>query len=180
MNNLTKREKLLVTVGLSLVVVFLAFNYLIQPAFNTYTEKTDLYTQLQFDRDLTVNKIAGEQNVMTIYNNTLENYSELAKMYPDEMSNQELDKLITGICLQHNLKPTSLGISSKSSGNDEQASAISNVAIRVSVNAGFSDLQRFINTINNTTYIQISNFSYSARDGAVDVDMDFNVQMLRG
>lgn len=178
MNSLTKREKLLLTVGLSMAIVYLAFTYLIKPAFDTYTEKTDFYTQLQFDRELTLSKVASEPSVVTIYNNTFEKYTELAKMYPDEMSNQDLDKLITGICLQHNLRPTSLGISAKKS-DDEQTSALTNVTLKVSVNTGYSDLQRFINTINDTVYIQISNFSYSAKDGAVDVDMDFNVQMLR-
>lgn len=176
MNGLTKRERILIIVGLSFVVLFLAYTYLISPAVDNYNEKTELYAQLQFDRDSTVNKIASEQNVMTIYDNTLASYNELKQLYPEEMSNQDLDNLITGICLKYNLRPTSLGISGN---RDDTETDIINATIKVSVNTNYYDLQRFINTINNTTYIQISMLNYSVNGETLDIDMDINVQMLK-
>lgn len=176
MSGLTKRERFLIVFGLSIVILFLAYTYLISPAVDNYNAKTELYAQLQFDRDMAVTKIASEPSVMAIYDKTLESYNELTKLYPDEMSNQDLDNLITGLCLKHNLRPTSLGISGN---RDDTESGIINATIKVSVNSDYYDLQRFVSMINNTTYIQISMFNYSVNGATIDADMDINVQMLK-
>jgi len=174
-SGLTKREKVLLIIGGSVLVLFVAFNYLIIPAYNAYVEAGIRLSDLEFERLETETKIAGRSGVEAVNERVLARYNELNAVFPENMTSYEADRLITGICNAHDLRPLYLDIGVKAA---EPGAAVTWMVMRVSVTAGHAEIQELINTVNNTAYMYISAFNYTVRDGVVAADIDFNVQML--
>lgn len=181
----------MIVIGLSVVVLFVSFNYLLVPAYNTYSERFDTYERLSFEKMLAEEKIMSEPATTAIYNRTAGEYEQKSKLVSKELSNLELDRLITGICLNQGLIPTSLSIvpaktappaETDSAGEEPAPPGIRSADVKVRVNSSYKNLQDLIDEINEISYIYISAFSYKydAKNSGADniqADIDFRVLM---
>lgn len=170
---LTKREKILIIIGVAFLVLFGAGNFLIIPAYNDYVEKSERVVDLRFEKMDIEMKIAGRANDEAIRDRTLERYDNLAASFQNRMSNYDIDKLITGIITDHNLMPINLNIK-----DVDYDSTVSKRPVSVSMIADHSSIKNLITTINSTDYIYITMFNYTMKDGALIVDIDFNLLIL--
>jgi hypothetical protein len=170
---MTKREKILVIIGVTFLILFGAGNYLIIPAYNDYVEKSESVLELRFSKMETEMKLDSKPSVVVVQENMRERYHALAAQFQGRLTSYEIDNLFTGILMQHDIDPISLSFNTV-----ESEGAVSSELVRVSAVADYWSIQRLINMINNTDYIYISYFNYTVRDGWLAVDIDFNVQML--
>lgn len=172
---LTNREKALLFIAAIVGVVFLAFNFLIMPTYDLYTGMLDEYDALTAEKMLLEIKLQNEESTRTGHDNAENAYNEAVRPYPAVMPNEEVDRILTGICLKNNLAPVMLGLSdAKAFGTDEKNGSSNpedgeaqNPPVFVVVTANmvligdYDSLKNLINTVDSMSYIRISRVSYS-------------------
>lgn len=108
---LTKREKVLIIIAASILVIFVSFKFVFQPVYNKYYTTTEKNSQLDTDKQLMEIKLMNEAAIKAGFNRAQISHDESKKYFPEVLTNEQLDRLITGICLKNNVKPTLLGMS---------------------------------------------------------------------
>ncbi|MCL1819040.1 MAG: hypothetical protein FWG36_00115 [Oscillospiraceae bacterium] len=171
---LTGREKILISIVIAAGALFLAFNFLIVPAFNNYSDKSEEVEILKTEKALAEDKIATYLSKVENYNRTREEFDEIKALFPESLTSYELDQLLTELCKRHGLDPTYLDIYSRP---PAEGAAMTNATLRVSVSTQYPDITRFVTTINSIDYLQLSSFNYILKEDFITVDMGVNVQM---
>jgi hypothetical protein len=172
-SGLTKRERILIIVGVTVLVLFGSFNYLIVPAYNSYVDKLERVDDLRILEMETQMKLAQRSGLEGIRDRIREEFNTLAATFQPKMSNYEFDNLVTGIIVRHDLFPMFLSMEIP-----ESEGAVSTASAKMTASSDYWNIQRLINTINSTSYIYISSFNYSVSEGGLNVDIDFKVQTL--
>lgn len=174
-NGLTKREKVLLFIAAVLFIGILGFKFLLTPAYVAYDNAKTKHDNLANTKQIVEQKIENESNTRQSYTDALTNFEDVETLYPPIMTNEELDILITSMCLEHKLKPTMLGMSVREqetpdtkpvpedSGDDapQDASLFAVTTATINATGSFSDLQNLIKTVEKISYIKISAMSYS-------------------
>ena len=192
---LSKREKILILVAVVVVLIYGAFQFGITPVYNKYSEKQLKYEDLSYEKKLLDEKLKNRYDIRENYTNSEENFIEIKEQYPNIMSNEEIDRVLTGICLQNKLNPTLLGISDgtasgKTLGQQaskkeetQKTSFFTVVTATMNLRGDYASLKGLINTVNEIAYIRISRVSFSFdREGtgasASNISVFFEVTML--
>lgn len=110
-SGLTKREKVLIIIAVSIVVIFVAFKFVFLPVYDKYYETTEKNAQLDTDKQLMELKLLNEKLIKESFKKAQAKHDDSKKHFPEIMTNEELDRLITGLCLENNVIPTLLGMS---------------------------------------------------------------------
>jgi|GEM_PF-2213548 len=116
---LSKREKILIFIAVIVVLVFVAFQFLIMPSYNRYTAKLDEYNNLDYEKELLDMKFQSEELTRNNYIDFEQDFMEIKERYPAVMSNEELDRMMTGLCLENKLNPVMLEISVEDTPEEE-------------------------------------------------------------
>lgn len=196
---LTKREKMLLFIMAIMLVGYIGGNFLIKPAFQKMSDLELERDNIQMQADMTrlkieaipVSKINGEK-LLSEVNNSMSNISTFK-------NDEDVDKMLTGICKDSGLKPRSLAIKSDpyskidfetkfnklNKPEDEEAvideelpvansENYTRVAhVNMSVSGSFSNLLSFFENINDNPYLAVQSFSSSLRGNTKDNITEF-------
>ncbi|MGL4789807.1 MAG: hypothetical protein ACRCW1_00240, partial [Anaerotignaceae bacterium] len=111
---------------------------------------------------------------------------DIRNRYPQEMPNEEVDKLLTGICLENRLYPTMLGISdikrTQFSGETEDVALLANaphfavITVAMNVNGDYESLKSLINHVERIEYIRISGLTYAKNQSQQGTEEKFSLK----
>lgn len=174
--HLSKREKVLVMLAICVGLGFLAIKFVILPAFTAQGVAEELLLTRTSEKQLMEMKLSNESVIRETYNKKKEKYEEVKDIYPAAMTNERLDKLITGICLEYNINPNSLGMSTvqqdavaaagPEAADAPEKSIFTTANVNVSANGSYGDLLRLIDYVDKTPYMKINLLSYSEPRGS--------------
>lgn len=92
------------------LILFLAFNYLIMPAITRYQDNVATEDALTLQLEEMQNTISLKPTVESTIEVQETTLNELNEGFYDLMANQEIDELMTGLVLEHDLFPVYLSI----------------------------------------------------------------------
>lgn len=109
---LTKRERALIYILIIIIIVFIGGNYILKPSYEKWNllklEKQELEIQ-KFDME---QKISEIDILKTDIDKINLNISESTKNISPFLKDEDIDNMITSLCIFHNLKPVNLSIRS--------------------------------------------------------------------
>ena len=191
MNTLTKREKFLIFVAIIVFLIFAVFQLGINPLYKNYIESTDEYNTLYAEKQFVENKIKNEEKNRTNYQKIKKQYENIEKRYPALIPSEEVDKILTDLCVKNNLKTTHLGLSTpveyiwqpekNTIRNIPQNVAVSNenspsqpeeekpvpafviVTATMNLNGTYNAMKNLVNAVDKIDYIRITQLSLSGK-----------------
>lgn len=182
MKNLSKREKVLLYV-LALVMIFsFSLYYLIIPSIE---KLDDVKIQLEETKLLKLEMSEKLQSIENKRNNitkTNQEINSISSEFLPLMENNEIESLITGILVNHNMAPEKLLISDSQeavSVSDEPGlSYVTKRYISTKMNGTFADLKEVIGDIDERGSLRISAFTTDGNlEQNIDISIDFEVFM---
>jgi len=163
---LSKREKMLLfAVGL-LVIIYLAIQFAIIPLADRYTtgveERSSLTTERWFvDADISNLPSIRESNATAS-----EQFEQIKLEYPLLIPNEEIDPILTNLCINNGLKPTSLNFTGSTlapeSENAEQAALFTIVSVTMTVTGNYNSILRLLDDVDSKQYMRITNLGYAS------------------
>jgi len=171
---LSKRERILI-IGLAVVLVaYLAVQFGVRPLLDRYDIVQKEFFRLSDERDAYERNIASETLILDGNKKAREDYEELKKKFPALMPNEEIDHILTGLCIKYGLRPIMLYISDpaplqtekgeSSDGADDGSLAVfMKVTATMNVNSSFSALEDLVTAVEKIEYIRIIFENYSAK-----------------
>jgi len=198
---LSKREKILIFIAVIVVLVFVAFQFFIMPVYSKYTAKSDEYDNLSYEKEQLDMKIRSEELTRNNYIDLENDFMEIKESYPAVMSNEELDRMMTGLCLENKLNPVKLEISveetaeegteaqTESAGEEtdstedetdsaeEQAVPFVVATVKMNLGGDYNSMKGLIDTVEGKDYIQITQISY-AKEKDTSTPSDSNISVI--
>ncbi len=113
--SISKREKILIFAASILIIVLVMFQFVITPLYNGYTKKQNELNDLTAEMTALDEKLANEKASRQRLNKANETYKDIIKRYPLLMPNEDIDRLLTGICVENKLNPIMLGMTAVTS-----------------------------------------------------------------
>lgn len=178
--HLSKREKVLVVLALCVGLGFLGFKFLIIPALDMHSAAIEKLSALTIERQLMEMKLSGESTTKEAYEKKLLKYDEVQDIYPAPLTNENLDKLITGICLENSIITESLGMSTiktlpaaavATPENEAAVPTIFTVAsVNVTASGSYESLMNLIDYAQETPYVMITLLSFSGSKDATAIE----------
>ena len=202
---LSKRERILIFIAAIVVLVFVAFQFFIMPAYNKYTAKLDEYDNLSYEKELLDMEFRSEELTRNNYIDFEKEFIEIKERYPVVMSNEELDRMMTGLCLENKLNPVMLEISVEETAEEEtevqteeqpesaeeetdsaeeqtdsaEEQKVPFVVATVTMNLSgdYNSMKGLIDTMEGIDYIQITQISY-AKEKDTGTPSDSNISVI--
>lgn len=189
---LSKREKVLISIAAVFALSFILFKFAIIPTYNNYMSKQEELDSLYYQKMLLEIKLQSEASVHENYDKAQKTYDAIIEQYPSVIPNEEIDRLLTGICLQNSMSVTSLKISnaidyimsqeeSESKGISQNSAAFTIVKANMSLKGEYDSLKNLIDTVERIDYIRISQISYSRNKDtdSSSISITFEVMMFK-
>lgn len=117
MKKLTKREKLLLYVLACFLIGFFGIYFVILPSFSSYQVVNDQVMEAQFTKESMEMAIDSIPSTMQARDDANANLANLKMGFPQAKTNEELDMLLTQLCLDYSLSPKVLAIASNEIGD---------------------------------------------------------------
>lgn len=133
MKKLSKREKLLIYVLACFLIGFFGIYFVILPSYRNYQVVSDQAAEAQFTQESMAMAIDGIPSTMQARDEATTTLAILKAPFPQKLTNEGLDMLLTQLCLDYSLSPKVLAIESNGMDSvltfvpyisDEQASAV--------------------------------------------------------
>lgn len=112
MKKLTKREKLLIYILGCALIGFFGLYFVILPSFRSYQVVNDQAAEAQFTQESMTMAIDGIPATMQTRDEATANLASLKTPFPQKLTNEGLDKLLTQLSLDYSLSPKVLSIQS--------------------------------------------------------------------
>ena len=93
------------------LIIFFSFRFFIFPGIEKHQDLISQKDTLTFQKEEMQQTISSKAATEQLIEQQKDNLSESAEGFYEVMENQQLDELLTGLALQHNLFPVSLNIS---------------------------------------------------------------------
>ena len=175
--SLSKREKILLFITAVLIVGFLAIRFAVIPAYRHYNIVLEEHFNLSYEMEMMKMKIAEEETALKMLAEATLLFEEVKEKYPILLPNEEIDRILTGICVDSGMNPMSLSISDyvvfvppgpegeetpgEIEDEDEAVYALSTVAAQMTARGTYDSLKNFIDRTDNIDYIDIKNLSFT-------------------
>lgn len=114
MKKLTKREKLLIYILGCFLIGFFGIYFVILPSFKIYQVVNDQAAEAQFTQESMAMAIDGIPSTMQARDDATSELAILKAPFPQKLTNEGLDMLLTQLCLDYSLSPKVLAIQSNS------------------------------------------------------------------
>jgi len=173
-SGLSNREKILL-LGLAVVViVYLTVQFAIVPLYDSHEESREELYRLSAERDTYERNISNETLILDGNKDAREKYTEVKKRFPPLMPNEEIDYILTGLCIENGLRPIMLRISDPiplsetaqhAEGTDE-ANAVPvfmKVTATMNVNGSFIALEDLVAAVGPIEYMRVTVINYATR-----------------
>lgn len=112
MKKLTKREKLLIYILGCALIGFFGLYFVILPSFRSYQVVNDQAAEAQFTQESMTMAIDSIPASMQTRDEATANLASLKTSFPQKLTNEGLDKLLTQLSLDYSLSPKVLSIQS--------------------------------------------------------------------
>ena len=93
------------------LIIFFAFRFFVFPGIEKHQNLTSQKDTLTYQKEEMQQTISSKAATEQLIEKQKDNLAESAEGFYEVMENQQLDELLTGLALQHNLFPVSLNIS---------------------------------------------------------------------
>lgn len=112
MKKLTQREKVLIYVLGCLLIAFFGFYFVIMPSYENYRVVSDQAAEAQFTQESMSMAIDGVPSTMQARDEATVTLTSLKTPFPQKLTNEGLDMLLTQLCLDYGLAPKVLAVES--------------------------------------------------------------------
>ncbi|MCL2538759.1 MAG: hypothetical protein FWE66_00315 [Oscillospiraceae bacterium] len=167
-HGLNKREKMLIMITAAIAIVALGLQFVILPLNREVAAKRDLYDILDIKALEVDEKLQREAMIIRQHQRAEDAVGEMNKIYPNRLPNEEIDRVITRLCMSNGLSPQSLQIGTPNTvkltgeaGTRREASAFCTVLINMSLSGDFYAFRRLVDDVNRTENIRFNRFSYN-------------------
>lgn len=198
---LSKSEKRMIFIGALVILCFVAFQFLINPMYKSISVLEEEYGALVSQKEYLEAKIQNEPIARAAHESAVEALEGVKARYPEALPNEEIDKLLSSMCLENNLYPVRLGISageirkkapvesedgSVVEPEVEQAPAYTTVMALMELDGDYDSLKGLVSEVEKTDYIRITKLTYSSLpdDSGTDnqmsagISVQFEITML--
>ena len=164
---MTKREKILIFTALVILIGFVSIRFVIMPLRDAYDARLEEYENLSLEREMLEIKFINEDITRLGFENAQASFDDLRGRYPEFMSNPEIDRVLTGICVRNGLTPVSLSIRDPvgfgaAGGDDEDGGhGVRIIVASMTLNGGYDSLQNLIAAVERTEHVRIVRLSFS-------------------
>jgi hypothetical protein len=110
MKKLTKREKLLIYILGCALIGFFGLYFVLLPSFRSYQVVNDQAAEAQFTQESMTMAIDSIPSTMQARDEATANLASLKTPFPQKLTNEGLDKLLTQLSLDYSLSPKVLSI----------------------------------------------------------------------
>ena len=168
---LSKREKMLLFSAGILVIVYLAIQFAIIPLSTRYLEGIQERSRVHSERSRVDADISNKASIQREHDDASDRYETIKQQYPLLVPNEEVDTILTNLCIMNGLSPSSLSISrqteptrtSSEEGEHETPETLfTMVNAKMNVSGNNDSVMRLIDAVDDIQYIRITNLSYTA------------------
>jgi hypothetical protein len=159
---LKKREKFLLFIAFAVGLISLTATYVITPMYNSFGDKQEQLEALMLEKMMLDLKIAGEQTYLQANMAAHEAYDEIARKYRLNMPNNEIDRIITDLCVRQNFNRPSLRFGAS---QEPYGYAFTVVPASLSLFGTYSGLLSLIDEVGRVDYLRLSHVGYVATKG---------------
>jgi hypothetical protein len=190
-NSLSKREKRLLIFLAAVSVIAIAVVYGITPLYNRLDEKTKEYHALELEKIRIEALIATEQAIRDNRDAGAARHGGLRAQFLSESLSNEIGRILTGLCEEHNLQPIDQKLSAAKDftlkkgerATDTGDSAFLIVSAVMTVKGGYSDVKGLLEAVGERGYLRISRLALGGGGdiaaGPGRVTISFEVAMLK-
>ncbi len=186
-SGLSKREKLLILIVAVILILFVGLQFVIAPLYNNFIAKTNELSELRTEKEMLDNKLANEATARAKHETALKDYEDIKLIYKTALANEDMDHLLTGLCLESGLSPMTLGISDSKPltpiTNDKQAgseviAAFSATEATMTLNGSYNSVKTLITKVEGMESLRITRLSLSNKDENGGISVGFKLTML--
>lgn len=169
----TKREKrlllLMAVIGFSALMIV----YVIIPLHNRLQDENERYNAVTLEQMQFNLLLSSAPTIRGNHEAALEDFYEARDRFLNESHVGEVSRLLTELCLAHNLDVLSQRLTPPTEPVDFNAFLVM-TAVK-SLTGHYNDIQRFLDTIENTEYLRVTHYSFNMRMPDEEYDfLDFN------
>ena len=195
---LSKREQVMMLVLVVVAVFAVTILYVIVPSYNRLIDRTDEYNALEFEKIMIISTIASESAARGNHDALIAQYDNISSRFLCESSNNEIGRMLTGLCEMHSLQPIDQNLqppvdlvigdgdnagSGEAGANSRWSPVFLVETATMTLIGEYSDLMRLLDTVEQIEYIRISRVTYAkSMDANLSADriaVQFEVIMLK-
>jgi len=166
---LSKREKILIFCAAVLALFYLAFQFGFLPMYTRYTEALAERERLAEEKAIIEENIANKPSIVDDNNNAREQFDFIKQDYPLLAADEEIDVVLTDLCVSNGLIPTMLRIDrppdpvqgAKKDEQDTEQQLFTVITVVMNVTGNIPSLLGLLDDIDGLPYIRISKMNYS-------------------
>ncbi len=164
MKNRTKREKILITFTLILLIACTYFIGLFMPALQRLQRANTTLDQLTLRKQEVDFSLMGLADARAAYKTLRAKAIDAHDDFWPFTDNNEIDRYLTNMCIQYGLAPKSLTISLERLpiNGDASSSSLESVIVHVTVEGAFSKVVELSDSVQDSPYLRINQIDYSA------------------
>jgi len=181
-SGLNKREKTLIFIALLLLLIYLVIQFAIYPLFNRYVDSVQERIYLTTEKaqvEADIANLASIEEANTVAN---EKFERIVQEYPLLIPNEEIDRILTDMCISNGLKPTALrftdsfGVPNSSDQKDDQY-LFTVVVASMSMTGRYDSMVKLIDDVADSQFINISNLGYTVNNSTSGDEETANITM---
>jgi len=165
---MNKREKMLVMAAVALAIVVLGLQFVILPLNKEVGLRRDIYEGLSMEALEIEDNLIREEVIVQTHRKAQADVEEASLIYPKKLPNEEIDRVMTRLCMSSGLSPRSLQIGvpaavkiSDVTGGRREADAFCTVAISMGLSGDYYSLRSLIDEVNRTENLRITKFTFN-------------------
>ncbi|MCL2069066.1 MAG: hypothetical protein FWH00_04120 [Oscillospiraceae bacterium] len=171
---MSKREKILIFIAITVGLVMLAYTYVLLPMYLGYARLQEDLDSAIHERTMLEAMFQTEDALIRHNDIALGDFEEITAKYPPVMLNNQIDDILTDMCVRYNFTPVLLTMPAipiplmhGTSEGDEPAFGVIPAEMRLIPTYSaysYNDLLSLINEIERYDYIRITALRYERHD----------------
>jgi len=171
---LTKREKILLFSAGLVALFYLVFQFGFLPMYSRYTEAQVERERLAEEKAKVEANIIHKPSIVDANKDARDRYDAIKRDFPILAEDEEIDAVLTNLCVSNSLIPTSLNIdrsdavAPQKTQNEEQDAEqplFTVITVKMNVTGSIPSLIGLLDDLEQLPYIRLANVSYSEGRG---------------
>jgi len=182
--SLSKREKILIFSAALLVFLYLIMQFIIYPLFERYFEYRLERDRLLSQKATLETDIANISSIQESNRAAIDRFELIKKEYPLLIPNEEIDPILTTLCVTNGLKPTTLRFTDSAGAplidkNDKQSTdgekdnatyLLTIITVSMNMTGSYNSLMCLLEEVDTMQYIRITNLGYAINRQEESID----------
>jgi len=162
--NLSKREKILLFSAALLVILYLSIQFVILPLITSYISKLDERSHLRTVQSRVDADIANKSTIEAEHKDAEQRFESVKQQYPLLVSNEEVVTILNNLCIINGLSPSRLNITSppypaQTEGAEELLFTI--ITATMNVSGFYQSLVSLLDEVDTKQFIRVTNMNYT-------------------